>query len=46
MKGEGMRGGRAGGGDAIGVESRCHQRPPDPTSLEHDRDKCGEEKWP
>lgn len=39
-------GGGAGAGDANRVESRCHQRPPDPPSLEQDRDKCGGEKWP
>lgn len=47
MKGEGVGGGGgAGAGDANRVESRCHQRPPDPPSLEQDRDKCGGEKWP
>lgn len=34
-------GGGAGGGDANLVESRWRQRPPDPTSLEHDKgERC------
>lgn len=37
-------GGRVSGGDANWVESRCRQRPPDPTSLENNKGKGGEGK--